>query len=58
VRTLAQRSSNATVEIERLMEKIAGAATALSEVMRRQIARANQAALEVASAGKSSSTNT
>jgi len=40
------------------MEKIAGAATALSEVMHRQIVRANQAALEMASAGMSSSANT
>lgn len=51
VRTLAQRSSHATVEIERLMDKIASAASALSEVLRRQIARANRAAQEVTSAG-------
>lgn len=51
VRTLAQRSSHATVEIERLMEKIASAAGALSDVLRRQITRANRAAQEVTSAG-------
>lgn len=51
VRTLAQRSSHTTVEIERLMEKISGAASALSDVLRRQIARANRAAEEVTVAG-------
>lgn len=51
VRTLAQRSSHATVEIERLMEKIAEAANALSDVLRRQITRANRAAEEVTVAG-------
>ncbi len=52
VRTLAQRSSAATVEIERLIEKVGAAAQTLATVMDRQTASAQRTAEEIRAAGE------
>jgi methyl-accepting chemotaxis protein len=51
VRTLARRSGNATVEIERLVEAVNSSAAELAQVMHRQTSGARRSADEIRAAG-------
>jgi len=51
VRTLARRSSEATLEIERLIDKVNAATAHLADVMQRQTHSAKQTAEEIRAAG-------
>lgn len=51
VRTLARRSGDATLEIERLVEKVNTSALHLSEVLQRQTSSVHKSAAEITTAG-------
>lgn len=53
VRTLAQRSSTATIEIERLIDKVNSSTGQLGKIMQKQMRSAQQTAEEIQAAGAS-----